>query len=84
MDFFFAISARTRTFLTVEAGKLDDSVSKLVLSSPGDLTSGSDNVTSARYELPVESLSNFRSGQRQEKNKTFPFSAKRLERFMVV
>ena len=67
---FFAISACTRTFLTVGAGKLDESVPNLfVLTSPGYLTSGSDNVTSERYELLLESLSNFRSGQRREKNK---------------
>ena len=55
-------------------------LSKLfVLISPGDLTSGSDNVTSVRYELPLESPSNFRSEQRREKNKTFPICIKELE-----
>ena len=80
MDFFaILICARTRTFLTIGAGKLDESVPKLfVLTSPGDLTSGSDNVTSVRQELGTAGVTKqFSFRTKARKNKTFPFAAKR-------
>ena len=83
-SFCFAVCARIRPFLTVGAGKLDESVPKLfVLTSPGDLTSSSDNVTPVRYELPLESRESTCTGQKRTDRRWCYWTSRRSRCFTL-